>query len=50
MPVAGIRMRGYIRAASAADFEADVVSVPGPDYDEEAARRIDRGALLLAYG
>jgi DNA-binding LacI/PurR family transcriptional regulator len=46
MPVAGIRMRGYIRAASAADFEADVVSVPGPDYDEEAGAAA--GRILLA--
>jgi len=58
MPVAGVRMRGYIRAASAAGFEADVVSVPGPDYTEEsgaaagrsllgraAVRRIDQPAL-----
>ena len=46
MPVAGIRMRGYIRAASAADFEADVVSVPGPDYAEEAGA--EAGRILLA--
>jgi hypothetical protein len=42
MPVAGIRMRGCIRTASAAGFEADVVSVPGPD---SAVRRIDQPAL-----
>jgi DNA-binding LacI/PurR family transcriptional regulator len=46
MPVAGIRMRGYIRAASAADFEADVVAVPGPDYAEEAGA--EAGRILLA--
>jgi hypothetical protein len=45
MPVAGIRMRGYIRAASAAGFEADVVSVPGPDYTEEAGAAA--GRILL---
>ncbi len=45
MPVAGIRMRGYIRAASAADFEADVVSVPGPDYAEESGAAA--GRILL---
>jgi len=43
--VAGIRMRGYIRAASAADFEADVVSVPGPDYAEESGAAA--GRILL---
>jgi hypothetical protein len=46
MPAAGIRMRGYIRAASAADFEADVVSVPGPDYAEESGAAA--GRILLA--
>ena len=45
MPVAGIRMRGYIRAASAAGFEADAVSVPGPDYTEEAGAAA--GRILL---
>jgi len=34
------------RAASAADFEADVVSVPGPDYAEEAGAAA--GRILLA--
>jgi DNA-binding LacI/PurR family transcriptional regulator len=34
------------RAASAADFEADVVSVPGPDYDVEAGAAA--GRILLA--
>jgi DNA-binding LacI/PurR family transcriptional regulator len=43
--VSRIRMRGYIRAASAAGFEADVVSVPGPDYTEEAGAAA--GRILL---
>ena len=35
-------MGGYIRAAFAAGFEADAVSVPGPDYTEEAGAAAGR--------
>ena len=45
MPVAGIRIGGYMRAASAAGFEADAVSVPEPDYTEEAGAAA--GRILL---
>jgi DNA-binding LacI/PurR family transcriptional regulator len=45
MPPASLRLRGYLEAMGGAGLEADVVSIPGADFTEEAGAIAGRELL-----